>query len=48
MDEYVKLVLIVLLLFGSTVLLYNYDTLTMILLAFFMISVATFAILYLY
>ncbi len=48
MDEYVKLFLVVMLLFASSVLLYSYDTIQAILGSFFLLSIACYTLMYLY
>jgi hypothetical protein len=48
MDEYVKLFLIIMLLFASSILLYSYDSLQAILGSFFLLSIACYMLMYLY
>lgn len=48
MDEYVKLFLVIMLLFSSAVLLYSYDSLSAIFGAFFILSIACYTLMYLY
>lgn len=48
MDEYVKLFIVIMLLFGSSVLLYSYDSIAAILGTFFLLSIACYMLMYLY
>jgi len=48
MDEYITLFIIVMLLFIGSILLYSYDTLTMIITSFIVICTACFITIYVY